>query len=406
MRPLVTVSGVSKIYPKTSTTGSRLRAMLSLLRSRPLTEGSEVLRDINFEVYPGESLAIIGKNGAGKSTLLKIISGIIQPTEGRVAVNGKVGALLELGSGFHPEYTGRENLKMAAALAGLDKKNIRQRLDQMIEFADIGNYIDEPVKHYSSGMVVRLGFSVITVTRPELLITDEILAVGDQSFQRKCVQWIDEYLASGGTLMLVSHSMYHVKKLCKTALWLENGRIRQHGDVFQVAQAYEDEHDLVHAESQSTSEVDKSNYHIEDMRLLQNGRPADRILSHENFDLVVTCWSPDNRPPGLGLGIIRKDGVPVYGTLSELFGAKPQPLGNQRWRFQLRFPDIPLLPGNYIIRSHSMDPEGIRLLDTWETELRVLGDSRELGVVKLPIQWGVEALPGSANEKVSLRHEP
>ncbi len=405
MRPLVKVSGVSKIYPKTSTAGSRLRAMVSLLRSRPLTEGSEILRDINFEIYPGESLAIIGKNGAGKSTLLKIISGMIQPTTGQVTVNGKIGALLELGSGFHPEYTGRENLKMAAALAGLDKKNIQDKLDQMIEFADIGDYIDEPVKHYSSGMVVRLGFSVVTVTRPELLITDEILAVGDQNFQRKCTQWIDEYLTGGGTLMLVSHSMYHVKKLCKTALWLENGRVKQHGDVYQVAQAYEDEHNVMDKQNQHVNQADKSNYHIKAMQLLQNGRPVDRILSHENLDISVVCWSPDDRPPGLALGIVRSDGVPVYGTLSELFDVKPQPLDRQQWRFQVRFPEIPLLPGTYSIRTHAMDPEGIRLMDTWEMELRVQGHSRELGVVKLPVQWGADTGQETESKPVSTSHE-
>jgi lipopolysaccharide transport system ATP-binding protein len=393
MQPLVKVENLSKIYPKTSSTGSRLRAIWSLLRSQPIAEGSEVLHDINFEIYPGESLAIIGKNGAGKSTLLKIISGIVQPTSGKVEVNGKIGALLELGSGFHPEYTGRENLKMAAALAGLDKKSIHAKLQEMIDFADIGKYIDEPVKHYSSGMVVRLGFSVVTVTRPELLITDEILAVGDQSFQRKCIQWIDQYLASGGTLMLVSHSMYHVKKLCKTAVWLENGRVKKLGDVHQVAQAYEDEHDLVQEQSSRPTEVDRSNYHVESMQLMSREQKTNRIMAGDALDLEVVLWSPDNRPPVLGLGILHANGTPVYGTSSEILGASPKSLGNKRWGFRLHFPDLALLPGTYTIRTHSMDPEGIRLLDTCESELRVQGDSRELGVVRLPIQWQTPGLP-------------
>ncbi|MBL4661422.1 MAG: ABC transporter ATP-binding protein, partial [Alcanivoracaceae bacterium] len=179
------------------------------------------------------------KNGAGKSTLLKIISGVTQATTGSVSVKGKIGALLELGSGFHPEYTGRENLKMSAALSGLSEKNIKNKIDQMIQFADIGDYIDQPVKNYSSGMVVRLGFSIVTVTRPGLLITDEVLAVGDTDFQRKCIAWIDDYLKQGGTLLLVSHSLYHVQKLCKNAIWLENGTIKKHGDSFSVSQQYQ-----------------------------------------------------------------------------------------------------------------------------------------------------------------------
>lgn len=401
MPPLVKVENLSKVYPKTSTAGSRLRAMLTLLRSRPLTEGSEVLRNIDFEIYPGESLAIIGENGAGKSTLLKIITGIVQPTTGQVTVNGKVGALLELGSGFHPEYTGRENLKMAAALAGLDKKSINTKLAQMIEFADIGDYIDEPVKHYSSGMVVRLGFSVVTVTRPELLITDEILAVGDQGFQRKCIQWIDEYLATGGTLMLVSHSMYHVKKLCKTAVWLEKGRMKMIGDVHQVAQAYEDEYELVQEQSQRPAEADRSTYHLKSASLLQNGRPVDRILFQQDIDMEAVCWSPDNRPPVLGLGVVRADGTPVYGSLSELFHVRPQPLADNQWRYHLRFPRIPLLPGSYTFRAHCMDPEGMRMLDTIEMPLRVQGDSREMGVVRLPTQW----LTGESSQVLSGRSD-
>jgi len=227
---IIKVQSISKTYPNINTAKKRFSSLVSLLFKNEISDGSTVLHDIDLTVCKGESLAIIGKNGAGKSTLLKIISGVIKPTQGEVHVNGNIGALLELGSGFHPEYTGRENLKMSAALAGLDKKHIRQSINKMIEFADIGDYIDQPVKNYSSGMVVRLGFSVITVTNPDLLITDEVLAVGDSEFQRKCISWIDNYLKNGGTLLLVSHSIYHVQKLCKHAIWLENGRIKSYGD--------------------------------------------------------------------------------------------------------------------------------------------------------------------------------
>lgn len=147
-------------------------------------------------------------------------------------------ALIELGAGFHPEYTGRENIQMAAALMGMSRGELDSKLEEILQFADIGRYIDEPIKHYSSGMVVRLGFALIAAHRPDLLITDEVLAVGDEAFQRKCVRWIEDYLSTGGTLFLVSHSMYHIQKLCKSAIWIHHGQVEAQGDVFEVTQKY------------------------------------------------------------------------------------------------------------------------------------------------------------------------
>ena len=180
----------------------------------------------SFELTRGESLGVIGENGAGKSTLLKIIAGVIQPTRGTVAVNGRVGALLELGSGFHPDYTGLANIDLAAALLGLTPREIAAKRDEIIAFADIGEHIHDPIKHYSSGMVVRLGFAVATALAPDVLITDEVLAVGDESFQKKCIAWMERYLADGGTLLLCSHSMYHVQKLCRERA-VAQGRARR-----------------------------------------------------------------------------------------------------------------------------------------------------------------------------------
>ena len=170
---LVRVAGVAKDYPKLSTTGDRLRTLLGLLfRLREIPHFT-ALDDITLEVRRGQSLGIIGENGAGKSTLLKIIAGVVRPTRGTVAVDGRVGALLELGSGFHPEYTGRENIYLSSALMGLSRREARSKVDAIVEFADIGEHIDEPIKHYSSGMAVRLGFAVATTLTPDILITDE-----------------------------------------------------------------------------------------------------------------------------------------------------------------------------------------------------------------------------------------
>ncbi|MEO8849147.1 MAG: ABC transporter ATP-binding protein, partial [Casimicrobiaceae bacterium] len=232
------LSHVGKDYAKIATRAGRVGLVWDLLRGRGARQVFRALDDVSFELSPGASLGVIGENGAGKSTLLKIIAGVIKPTRGSVVVNGRIGALLELGSGFHPEYTGLANIDLAAALLGLTPAEIAGKRDEIIAFADLGEHINDPIKNYSSGMVVRLGFAVATALDPDVLITDEVLAVGDESFQKKCIAWIERFLAGGGTLLLCSHSMYHVQKLCRNAIWLRDGEVVRHGDAASVTQAY------------------------------------------------------------------------------------------------------------------------------------------------------------------------
>src|SRR5690349_23945642 len=238
MRPLLHLSGVGKDYAKVESNAGRIGLVLDLLWGRGVTRAFHALDDVSFDLAAGESLGIIGENGAGKSTLLKIVAGVITPTRGTIDVRGRVGALLELGSGFHPEYSGLANIDLAAALLGLTPAEIAAKREEIVAFADIGEHIHDPIKHYSSGMVVRLGFAVATALEPDILITDEVLAVGDESFQKKCVAWMERYLDSGGTLLLCSHSMYHVQKLCQRALWLKDGRPVREGASAPVTQAY------------------------------------------------------------------------------------------------------------------------------------------------------------------------
>ena len=235
---LVALQGVGKDYPKVSTGGDRLRTLWGLLARRSDIPHFRALHDVSLEIRRGESFGLVGENGAGKSTLLKIIAGVVKSSAGTVAVSGRIGALLELGSGFHPEYTGRENIYLAAALMGMSRRETVDKVREIIEFADIGTHIDEPIKHYSSGMVVRLGFAVVTALTPDVLITDEVLAVGDESFQKKCIRWLERFLGEGGTLLLCSHSMYHVQTLCSRAMWLHQGAVRLEGDSFDVTREY------------------------------------------------------------------------------------------------------------------------------------------------------------------------
>lgn len=196
------------------------------------------LRDATFSVHRGASLGLIGHNGSGKSTALKVLAGIYRPTTGHVSVNGSVSALLEVGAGFHPELTGRENIRLNATILGFTRRQIDGLMDQIIEFADIGDFIDSPVKHYSSGMYVRLGFAVAVMVRPEILIVDEVIAVGDEEFQRKCFDYLHSLRRAGTSMIIVSHGLSSITDLCDEALWLERGNTREIGPSENVTQSY------------------------------------------------------------------------------------------------------------------------------------------------------------------------
>lgn len=199
-----------------------------------------VLSDISFAVPDGKSLGIIGDNGAGKSTLLKLLVGTLQPTSGEIAIEGQVAALLELGAGFHPEFTGRKNIYLNAALLGVPDDNIAELEKDIIAFSELDYFIDRPVKTYSSGMYVRLAFSIATMVRPDILVIDEALSVGDMAFQKKCVQRMNEFRLQQKTMVFCSHSMFHVQELCDIAIWLDKGKIREIGDSDKVVGHYED----------------------------------------------------------------------------------------------------------------------------------------------------------------------
>ena len=390
--PLVALKAVTKDYPKVATGGDRVRTLASLLFRRSDIPHFRALDHVDLEVLRGQSFGIIGENGAGKSTLLKIIAGVVRPTTGTVAVNGRVGALLELGSGFHPEYTGRENIHLSTALMGLSRRETRDNLEAIIRFADIGEHIDEPVKHYSSGMVVRLGFAVATVLSPELLITDEVLAVGDESFQKKCVAWLERYLRDGGTLLLCSHSMFHIQTLCSKALWIHHGQVRMAGDSFDVTREYLTYHQEKTGRERNAARATESGM----LRLLDawteraDGTIADTFARGESLVLQATAFEPDDRAPVLLFGIVRVDGAAVFGSHSNEGDYRPARLAPTRFGFCVRFDGLALLPGKYVLRVHVLDPEGLRLYDTLEREFVVTGKTRDYGVVGLEHRW----LPG------------
>jgi lipopolysaccharide transport system ATP-binding protein len=216
------------------------QAPLRRLRGRPDETSEEfwALADVNFDVRPGEVVGVIGRNGAGKSTLLKILSRITKPTAGEVTLSGRVGSLLEVGTGFHPELTGRENIFLNGAILGMSRREILDRFDAIVDFAGTERFLDTPVKHYSSGMSMRLAFAVASQLEPELLLIDEVLAVGDGDFQKKCLGRMGDLATAGRTIVFVSHNLTAVRTLCQSAVWLDRGKVMMHGPVNEVVNGY------------------------------------------------------------------------------------------------------------------------------------------------------------------------
>jgi lipopolysaccharide transport system ATP-binding protein len=233
---VIEFDNVSKGFHRNA--GKLLRHHLTQFFRRERPEPFFALRNVSFTVEQGESLAVIGRNGAGKSTLLGLVAGLAQPDQGTVIVNGHVAPLLELGSGFHPDLTGRENVRLNAALLGLTRRQTQAAFDSIVEFSGIGEFIDEPLRTYSTGMVMRLAFSVAVNTDPEILLIDEVLAVGDTVFQAKCFDKLHEFRNAGKTLLCVSHAATVIRQLCDRAIWLDHGELVMSGSSADVAEAY------------------------------------------------------------------------------------------------------------------------------------------------------------------------
>jgi ABC-type polysaccharide/polyol phosphate transport system ATPase subunit len=216
-----------------------LRSMLRELRDGQKDDRLAALRDVSFELHQGESVAVVGRNGAGKSTLLSLMAGLLRPDSGKITVEGRLAALLDLGAGFHPDLTGRENVFINSALLGLNRKEVYQRYDRMVAFSGLGDFVDQPLRTYSSGMVMRLAFAVAVNVDPDIVLIDEVLAVGDANFQERCFAEIERLKNSGSLFVCVSHGTGVLREICKKALWLEHGELAMAGDIDEVLEAYD-----------------------------------------------------------------------------------------------------------------------------------------------------------------------
>lgn len=255
----IKVSNLSKKYSIGKQKDSSLRGSLAGLFKSSITKVEEfwALKDVSFEINEGDVIGIIGKNGAGKSTLLKILSQITKPTEGRIEINGRIASLLEVGTGFHPELTGRENIYLNGTILGMTRKEVKAKFDEIVDFSGIGKFIDTPVKHYSSGMYVRLAFAVAAHLEPEILIIDEVLAVGDASFQKRCLGKMEEIANLGRTVLFVSHDLGAVSSLCSKGILLENGKVIYQGNIESTIKNYMND---VKTDIQSTKKYSRENY--------------------------------------------------------------------------------------------------------------------------------------------------
>lgn len=407
--PAIRVEGLVKLYRRTAPR-DQFRTLKSALVERSLTrnlsreESIVALDGIDFEVARGEAFGVVGGNGSGKSTLLKLIAGMIRPSSGSVRVAGRVAALIELGAGFHPEISGRENVYINGAVLGLSRREIDRRYDQIVEFSGLAEFMEEPVKNYSSGMYVRLGFAVAIHTDPDILLVDEVLAVGDEQFSHRCLRRIEELLVQGKTVLFVSHSLDLVAGLCDRALWLEGGRQRLVGNPRRAIDAYRQE--VAEREGEAhRAEGEKAEAETEqgDGERGEDGEPlrwgsreaeivAVRLLvgpsgaaaeSHLLESGAAATFEIDVRAERalsdfvFGIAIATPRGIACWGTNTDLADWRPERLEGEG-KVRIHCPSLRLAPGEYLVDVAVHAKDGA----PYDYRRRVLGftvTSRERG---------------------------
>lgn len=358
------------------------------------------LQDVSFSVEKGETLGIVGSNGAGKSTSLKLISKIISPTSGQVRVNGRVTALLELGAGFHPELTGRDNIYLNGTVMGLSRKEINYRLDQIIEFAEVGDFIDVPVKDYSSGMYARLGFSVAVHMNPEIVLLDEVLSVGDQSFQQKCNERMLKMRKQGVTTVFVSHSMDSVWRICSRAVWLHKGRMKVEGPAHKVVDAYykyvlesDANKGRPAAEMRDDGRMGSGEVRISEVEFMGEERKARKIFL-TNEPMIIRLHYKANQPiaqPLFGLAINHvESGAHLAGPNNSLNQfVIPQVLGDGVVEYCIE--RLPFLPAEYWVTTAIYDTQESHPYDVWHQCARFSiipgGTQERYGFIALEGRW-------------------
>ncbi len=371
--------------------GRALRSPLSLFR-RPKDETFWALKDVSLDVHEGEVLGLIGRNGAGKTTLLKILSRITRPTAGWAEIHGRVGSLLEVGTGFHPELTGRENTFLSGAILGMSRSEIVRKFDEIVAFAELEKFIDTPVKHYSSGMYVRLAFAVAAHLEPEILLVDEVLAVGDINFQKKCLGKMGDVARAGRTVVLVSHQLNQIRRLCHRVVWIDDGHIRQNGPTHEVTSAYESAMARGDSNGHAQARGAETKGHFlrwEIVKPLSDDPHILRTLEPVTVKFTIKVHQPV-RMAHHGIALRNHDQQLIWARAVENVNLE---IGEHE--LQHTFPMLPLRPGPY--SWHVSLYEDQEEIDAWEcvpemivaTEIHQHPSDEWNGIMNLPAQFEV-----------------
>jgi ABC-type polysaccharide/polyol phosphate transport system ATPase subunit len=411
VQPAIEVQGVYKTYRVYRKPMHRLRERLPWHDGSKLHREVHALQDISFHAQPGQCIGLVGGNGAGKSTLLKILTGTTFPSSGSYTIRGEVAALLELGAGFRRTASGRRNIYMNAALLGRTPAETEAKYHEILEFSELGDYINQPLSTYSSGMVARLGFSVAVATDPDVLILDEILAVGDMHFRRKCVEKIMSFRDQGKTMFFCSHSLYDVRQLCDKAIWLRGGKVQMFDDAVAVTNEYATYENQIIEGQQEGSHA---------LQIVEDAEPSARtsadqlarVVSAELIDpetgkprhvfapgdaMAVRVHIVGGRkyePLALAVGFTRADGTLCYAPTTEMEGV---PLEFQEGVVTLHIPELRLLSGEFVVPIWLLDQRGVHRFHetTARQNLLVQNRTKELGLFLTDRSWEVEVKVGA-----------
>src|SRR4051794_32097566 len=381
-----------EIYPRP------IDRLIETITRRPRHTVFPALQDVSFEIERGETVGVVGQNGAGKSTLLKLLCGVTRPSSGTLEAHGTIASILELGTGFHPEFSGRDNAALNAAILGLSPTEMKQRLPAILEFSELGTFLDRPGKTYSSGMYMRLAFSGGVNVNPDILVIDEALAVGDGHFQKKCVDKIREFQEEGKTILFCSHGLYHVSTICRRTLWLDHGRVMRYGPSLDVVHEYETfllqrDRERPSSEGEPEHERPPSPARIREVIVCdRSGRPRDVFDRGEDIHVKLRIHSEDaSQPVHAIVGVHRSaDDLQCFAVGTHADGEAP-PSGFHEYELTAQLRNVPLNRGEYSIIAFVGDENAITVFDRRDVRpaFSVTGERFEVGLISLDHHWSL-----------------
>ena len=391
----IEVKNITKNFKVYLDKGNTMKEKI-LFKKRRRYEERKVLQGISFKVRKGEAIGLVGHNGCGKSTTLKLLTRIMYPDSGEIIMRGRVSSLIELGAGFHPDMSGRENIYINASIFGLSRKEIDERLHNIIEFSELEQFIDNPVRTYSSGMYMRLAFSVAINVNADILLIDEILAVGDANFQNKCFRKLKEIKKSGTTIVIVSHSLGQIEQICERSIWINDGKIQAEGNPYEVHPEYlrymdDRRNGEEEGEEEETKKVERSHGHayIENVIITnKQGNEVKKFQTGEDIRFLFEIKAKQTvREVHVGVSVVREDGVYCYGTNTANDGIAYIVVEGAA-TLELTLNNISLLPGRYYLDFEIKDLDGY-VLDYYQRafDIEIISETVDVGICKIEHTW-------------------